>query len=48
MSGKEILADTNIILAPIAATAIVIDIPFITADKQFSNIDELNLIHHAV
>lgn len=34
--------------AVIAATAIVMDIPFITADKQFGNIDELNLIHYAV
>jgi predicted nucleic acid-binding protein len=33
--------------AIIAATAIVMDIPFITADKQFSNINELNLIHYA-
>lgn len=34
--------------AVIAATAIVMDIPFITADKVFNSIDELNLIHYAV
>lgn len=34
--------------AVIAATAIVLDIPFITADKQFGKIDELNLVHYAV
>lgn len=34
--------------AVIAATAIVMDTPFITADKLFGNIEELNLIHYAV
>ena len=34
--------------AVIAATAIVMDLPFITADKAFSSIDELSLIHYAV
>ncbi len=34
--------------AIIAATAITLDMPLITADKQFSTISELNLVHYAV